>query len=524
MSIQWERLCGDTSKLAVKVAFSPDPDEGQGIDADVAVSWGGFQIWVEGKNLCAHQEQGERIDYAHWYLLPLLEWLAKQWNPLLHEERLPSKNAAATAWASLRETRFPPPAIEMEEDRAQAWESEWQGWWTRHALRATQDGGLFPDVVFRRCRDTIEISWGNTPRQGMPPHFVFDGGASGWASLEPRQVAESLHEVLSGASEYLTSLAPDSDRIRKLSQQIRALRTPRKEERLGWLAGLGVDGNTVQQGWARVKRYLSKHPQPRRSSMLAVSGDSRLVVEGACQAALMFGTVAPEIQKEDVLQLADVMIKLHEPAGDRCQAPINSMCRAVPVDDFDGSPWLQGYKLAEEVHEQLSGRMSNETAVDIDRLVAELGVQVTELNLTDETIRGVAIAGPRYQPGIGCNQRNHFNAHLFGRRFTLAHELCHLLFDRSAGQRLALASGPWAPLAIERRANAFAAMLLMPTHLVQRAISRLNEPLETQAGVTAVASRLQSGYISTLNHLENLGFIDEDDERRIQAERYPQVH
>ena len=42
-------------------------------------------------------------------------------------------------------------------------------------------------------------------------------------------------------------------------------------------------------------------------------------------------------------------------------------------------------------------------------------------------------------------------------RFTLAHELCHMLHDRSYGARLAIASGPWAPWGIEKRANALLA-------------------------------------------------------------------
>ena len=524
MSVRWEKLCGDTSKFAMRVAFAPDPDDGQGIEADAAASWGGFQIWVEGKNLCSHQEEGERIDFAHWYLLPLLEWFAAQWNPLLHEERLPARNAADTAWASLRATRFPPPAVEMDDQRVQVWEHDWQQWWRRHALRAPQEGGLFPDVVFRRCRDVIEVSWGQTPSCGMPSHFVFDGAASGCAHLEPRQVAESLYDILSSASEYLASVAPHSTRTRALNRRIRALRTPHKEERLGWLAGLGVSADTTRQGWARVKRYFSQHSQPLRSSILATSGDSKLVVEGACQAALMFGTLAPDIRKHDVLQLAGVMQTLHQPVEDRCDARITSMCRAEPVDESQGPAWDQGYRLAEELCDSMDDVAGGETFVDIDKLVTWLGVQVVNLDLTDETIRGVAIAGPRYRPGIACNRRNHFNDHSFGRRFTLAHELCHLLFDRHAGQRLAVASGPWAPIAIERRANAFAAMLLMPTHLVHQAVAMLTEPLESPSGVAEVANHLQTGFNSTLRHLKNLGFIDEHVEQRIAAERHSPPH
>ena len=232
MPIQWEKLAGDTSRFAIKMAFSPDPDDGQGIDPDVSVSWGAFQLWAGGKNLCAHHEQGERTEYVHWYLLPLVEWFTCHWDPLLHEEHLPVGDAADTAWASLHETRFPPPAIEMKEERADEWECAWQGWWNRHAIRAAREGGLFPDVVLRRSGNEIEVSWGDSRIQGMPSHFAFDVAEAGCARFRPREVAEPLYGVVSGAGKYFESRAPASERIRALNRDIRALRTRHRERRV----------------------------------------------------------------------------------------------------------------------------------------------------------------------------------------------------------------------------------------------------------------------------------------------------
>ena len=107
MPIQWEKLAGDTSRFAIKIAFSPDPDDGQGIDPDVSVSWGAFQLWAGGKNLCAHHEQGERTEYVYWYLLPLVEWFTCHWYPLLHEEHLPVGDAAGTALGLPSRDPFP---------------------------------------------------------------------------------------------------------------------------------------------------------------------------------------------------------------------------------------------------------------------------------------------------------------------------------------------------------------------------------------------------------------------------------
>ena len=136
MAVLWERLAGDTGVFAFKVGFADDPDDGRGIDPDVGPSWGSFQVWIEDRNLCVHQEQDGRVDSVHWYLLPLFEWFARNWNPLLHEERLPVLNDGDTGWESLHSTRFPPAAIENDVERASAWEGEWQRWWNRHAIRS----------------------------------------------------------------------------------------------------------------------------------------------------------------------------------------------------------------------------------------------------------------------------------------------------------------------------------------------------------------------------------------------------
>lgn len=223
MTTQWQRLAGDTGQFAVRISFAADPDEGQGIDPEVGLSWGSFQLWAQGRNLCAHIAQGERVDSVHWYVLPLIEWFAQYWNPLFHEERLLARSQQASAWEALRETRFPPTAIEMDDERASKWNSDWQAWWNRHALRSASEGGLFPDVVFRRYGDSVEISWGSTRSHGMPADFEFTESGPGVARLRPCDVAEPLHTVLSDASEYLCALASDCERLEALRRTLRAL-------------------------------------------------------------------------------------------------------------------------------------------------------------------------------------------------------------------------------------------------------------------------------------------------------------
>ena len=120
-------------------------------------------------------------------------------------------------------------------------------------------GGCFPDVVLRRLRDSIEISWGPAPSAGMPEHFRFSESVRGVGRLAPRDVAEPLHDVLSNACDYLHSRAPESLRISALHRSIRNLNAiDESDPRLMWLAGLGTDEETVKTGWVRAKGVLAK--------------------------------------------------------------------------------------------------------------------------------------------------------------------------------------------------------------------------------------------------------------------------
>jgi Zn-dependent peptidase ImmA (M78 family) len=93
------------------------------------------------------------------------------------------------------------------------------------------------------------------------------------------------------------------------------------------------------------------------------------------------------------------------------------------------------------------------------------------------------------------------------RRFTLAHELCHLLLDREYGDELAIASGPWAPLAIEQRANAFAAAFLMPTWLLRDALATATAPVDDPETIKSVSTRLRVSASSLIDRFYNLGEI-----------------
>jgi len=517
MSIQREFLSGDTDQFAFKIAFQHDPHGAETATPEHALSWGSFQLWVNGQNLCAHLEEDEVVDSVHWYMLPLLEWFVSHWDFLLHEERLPVYNARSDAWSSLVATSFPPPGI--AEDKAEQWATAWHAWWARHCLLACREGGLYPDVYVRRWRDLIEISWGPSRVAGKPGHYRFLV-ERGYARCNPDEVAQALYDVISQGVDYVFSQMPESARLQQLKRNLHALQTSQTswtQRRLALLAGLGTDIAHMEERWQEVcSSFFSRATHPDVFEAIVGIKEKALVMTESCQATLMFGSVSPMIEAADVSVLFEKLVALYATDGDPQE--LSKLVRTESLESYDERAWGQGYRLAEDVLDDLALPDQASDWIDVERLYQRLGIRVEEIALSDVDIRAVAIAGSHHLPAALININHDTTRWRSGRRFTLAHELCHILFDRGYGAKLALASGPWAPRDLERRANAFAAMLLMPPDLIAKVVQSLDIPLASLDGISAVAHRLRTSLTATLEHLYNLGFIDESVRDRIRAE------
>jgi len=142
---------------------------------------------------------------------------------------------------------------------------------------------------------------------------------------------------------------------------------------------------------------------------------------------------------------------------------------------------------------------------DIEALLEGLSITVRDIALGREGPRGVALAGAGLRPTILVNTEHPMNQGL-GRRFTEAHEFCHVLFDRHRARSLAHSSTPWASPSVEQRANAFAAMLLMPPDRAKRPAAR--NPAGLSRGISMLAGKLRVSRIALRRHLANLGEID----------------
>lgn len=512
MGIKWQRRAGDTDRFSVAIGFETDPDDGAAARPEMAASWGSFQLWVRGNNLCAHQEQTETVAAVRWYLLPLLEWFAANWQPLLHEEKLPNRNSGTDGVSGLDWTAFPPEVIDPA--GAERWDEEWSRWWSRHALHACRDGGLFPDVVLRRFRDQIEISWMQARLAGAPPGYRFLA-TRGTELLEPAHVAAPLYDILREAVAFLRQQSPASARLERLSKRIAQLPEGSREERLAWMAGLGRQLGEMSKQWKALARRFER-PKVRPFLWGDSSQDNGLVINGSSQFALMFGSISPTVQPSDVIEIAKAGLAV-EPGHETPQ--LKQLVRNAPLvpgeRDYDS-----GYALAEELLEALKLSTDGVAPTDIDGIYENLGIARGEISLIDGGIRAISIASPRGRPKVLINVACKLNERDHGRRFTLAHELCHVLHDRTRARELGVASGPWAPVSVERRANAFAAMLLMPRASMEKAIAESDQSADSAEGVQALAKVFNTGFRATLEHVGNLQRWDDMTRDRVRAEQF----
>jgi Zn-dependent peptidase ImmA (M78 family) len=218
--------------------------------------------------------------------------------------------------------------------------------------------------------------------------------------------------------------------------------------------------------------------------------------------SLMYGSVSPDIGIADAVALADIVVRHHRRNAGRAQ--IDELAREFA--DFPVSvtlPWESGYALADEVRSRFVDSPPTE-ALDLNALAERLGIEVEGARLHDPDVRGVGIAGDDFASVIVVSESSGFNQSQGGRRFSIAHELCHLIVDRIRGGELGIASGPWAPREIERRANAFAAMLLMPIRGLENTIP---SHVLTYAQLFELAARFETTPLATSSHLVNLGLI-----------------
>ncbi|WP_188908166.1 hypothetical protein [Salinarimonas ramus] len=138
-----------------------------------------------------------------WYLAPLLEWVAEEWDHLLGEQAYtwaerPDVPAARAVRDALDR------AFAADERDGDVLERAASDWYARHGLRSAAAGGIVPDLYIRRFGDGVEISWSGE-RASFAPAFLETDCAPGAVRLSREEVADPLRAILCWAVETVPS-------------------------------------------------------------------------------------------------------------------------------------------------------------------------------------------------------------------------------------------------------------------------------------------------------------------------------
>lgn len=491
---------GNPELFEIAARWVRDTEPRERLPQEGGWSTGDLQITVGRQVLTARRHNDSESNYIAWYLAPLLEWLLHHWTSILHEENYawPESTGAPAATAVFAALgRYIGSINEEEQLKYMAIQS----WWKRHALRAADPSALFPDICFRRLGDDIEISWAGRQPQHAPAGFALTS-PPGYATFEVAAVAKPLWEFLDWALSSAQGITEADDAaIGRLRERFQLLqRTPLKSLELKYLN-------------ERLQNLLQNVRQTTKLNSASVLVEGVPAIAELDPAVLMFGGLNPSIGAQDAARL----IQFLEAQQDGTET--DSLTRLVDDRGWNHAlaPYEEGYDLADEIREELN-IPAEQKNVNIGKYLHDLGVTIKELALDTTTIRGVAIAGPGFSPAILVNTSSPFNQTRAGCNFTLAHELCHILFDRTRAKRLSHVSGPWTSPRTEKRANAFAVMFLASREAVRTVFQQYGIEETKKA-----AQALQLGHSAFIEHIYNLGFIDEAtrEELRLKADPHP---
>ncbi|MBY0522628.1 MAG: ImmA/IrrE family metallo-endopeptidase [Gemmataceae bacterium] len=419
--------------LAVRDRLPPDSGDRQEYDLSpdqrfgFVVEKGRWSVQSKGKSLTSWRMRKDRTGADSLDLLSLdrlCEWMAKHWSVIAYGgdvRPLPLRHYQVAASRAYENAEL-----------AHATKSvDVALWWSCHAVRSV-DAEL-PNLFFERQGDVLVVSWDASP---TPTKF---------------------YEI------------PTGEEAVKVDVAIPALRSL-LEERLKLVQEDAIDnaasdlilGNTASAGYSAVRRY---NPEVTNKWLLhsgflagdaqdfAATGTSRHPVVG-----LLRSSQGSSLKPGD----CEAILKLLRPSIAVSYAKLRDLAKGLLAAINSHEPWESGYRLARSIRERLG--LAPTVHIDMDRLVHETGVTIADVALDDPAILGACVGAPDYAPLVVLNLNCEDAKGISGRRVTLAHEFCHLLFDRAGFRSLARFEGAGADSdrLIEMRANAFAIELLVP--------------------------------------------------------------
>lgn len=422
--------------------------------AEENLAWGRLTLSLDGEEVWFQQDSalGEKLP-AHWTWSDLLAHMGENWSALMQEESYPLGLNPATP---LELRRLANESWEgMDEAQVDDEDEELYRFEFRHNLSAGLNGIYLPDLIVMR--------------EGQLAWVCIDGTCLRLPISEVVQTLESLgNEIaaqLQGSSNPRAELALfkwsnrnniSVDEIVELKTGIPAEDIPQFAEGMSAEAfwGLDVENNIFDSEILAAARYASGVLDFESQKCLLSTVRTFKYVE------------TPELDSLSA----------------ECGEFISTLSRKEPFE--------QGYAAAG----WLRDRLAVTTVFDPESLLKNWGVEIKDIEV-DRALDALAFWGKKHGPAILVNMAEGAVCRkLTGRRATLAHEICHLLIDRSGSLPFADAVGGTTPAWVEKRARAFAAELLLPRDIAYRAAVQYGLETITPQDLDKIIQQLTSDY------------------------------
>ncbi|TVR04976.1 MAG: ImmA/IrrE family metallo-endopeptidase [Deltaproteobacteria bacterium] len=481
---------GRRETFAIEVRpLSGPPPEG---DPAAAATWAAMRMYVAGRNVFRNVRREDRTvsDDVNWPAIGLARWFVRSWTALFHAGSWgrPSLSRNSRDFAAQMDDQlaenFDAPDHELDErDHFVA----------THSLRAAAGGAALPDLWFARDGSIMSVAW----HDSMDGEIFFTLSRRE-ADLPANDVADAIRGFVEWVRDTL-SQTHDTDvdeDLDMLTEWLEHYATPEAA-----IDGILSEAALGDDRWRRLARsagvsdespveLLGLGPEVLTQGTLAGAESSTI--------AMAFRCAAPVLSDDELVALRRVI--LDAPRNEAAFVEIKRLSDRVAQPAATLYDFTRGYRLAREIRRLLG----NETEhLDVEELVDHLGIPVLDVKLGDPELDGGCVCDPVHGPVIFVNSNTSRAAVPWGRRVVLAHELCHLLFDRDYGVGLGVVSGPWAPPRIERTANAFAIELLLPLAGIVAKVGRAWESL-TDAKVNTLMKEYELGITAVTEHVRNM--------------------
>lgn len=390
---------------------------------------------------------------VHWHWIDFLAFLSENWLALTLERHYPLpvepvlphllRASADRRWDMERR------AGAISEDRYLDEEEKVFWFENRHNLARAIEGLVVPDVFVMRQNDLVVVS-------GKDFSEYFDYNL------------------------FVQALADIGDRI---AGRLRGLDDPIAVERVReWDERLPEFTEAAARLYTGASGVFLREVAANDNLSYFYNGGHHKICETPILAAARMAwnaSMSPESART-VLTTLRGQPKVSSPDLERLRA-------AKPVISRDRRPAQAGRELADWLHTQLFPSGLNENllkAIEPAVILKRWGVPVKQLDFADDRIDAVSCWGEELGPVVLLNAESSRNRRESGKRATLAHEMCHLIFDYHSGLPFADVVSGTDNDDMEKRARAFAAEFLLPSDFLA---DRFSRDMELGRWVEAVA-------------------------------------